>query len=172
MLTKWVGFGPTHFQLAIYIANRPVNPPYPVLNHLQALGTGELQHIVANNSNHWRKVFNVYAKLIWQLDHVNLKGTPLKGVSTWQAYRDQHLLQAHSREALLFSPPNWRDAQVKVITGKTYAASLPLPPLVWLDAHFAINHKHRIIVSPYLDYRQLSNARIDKLVELIKALNV
>jgi hypothetical protein len=58
--------------------------------------------------------------------------------------------------------------------GKTYAKqSLPvlaIEPLVnlqWLDADFAVDPEHGIIVCPYFDYRQLSNSKIDRLVDLI-----
>ena len=159
-----VGLGASKARLAIYIANRPLNAPYPSLNALQPLVTGELQNIVANNSNHWRKAFNVFAKILWQLKWPELTANT---ASCWQDYRDNHLLQAHSREALLFSPPDIHAPHIKIITGKTYAAALALPPLTWLDAHFAVNTQHQLIVCPYLDYRQLSNARIATLGLLV-----
>lgn len=180
-LTGEVGLGISQAPIAVYIANRPVNDHYPTLNTLQPLAAGELNHIVANNTNHWRKVFNVYAKLIWQL------GLPFNEpqagqhlASSWQQYRDLHLLQAHSREALLFSKPQFytstcehkNTAQISIIAGKTYATTLNLPPLTWLDAHFAINAQTKVVVCPYLDYRQLSNARIEKLADIIHALKM
>lgn len=130
---------------------------------------GELAHIVKHTSNHWRKVFNVYAKLLFDwYQSQSRKDLP----NTWQAYRDLALFQPHSQEALLFSPPQFdRDEHsFHIIAGKTYAANLNLPPLIWLDAYFAINKEYRLIVSPYPDYRQLSNARIARLIELMRAL--
>lgn len=177
-----VGFGVGRPKLAVYIANRPVNDHYPRLNVLQPLAPGELQSIVANNSNHWRKAFNVLAKVLWQLNWPEVTGN---AASTWQDYRDQHLLQAHSEEALLFSPPVFScraclsvpgnsakpsldQNRWHVVAGKTYAAALDLPPLTWLDAYFAINKECQLIVSPYLDYRQLSNERIKILADQLK----
>lgn len=107
-LTGEVGLGISQAPIAVYIANRPVNDHYPTLNTLQPLIAGELNHIVANNTNHWRKVFNVYAKLIWQLGlPCNEPQAGQHLASSWQQYRDLHLLQAHSREALLFSKPQF-----------------------------------------------------------------
>jgi hypothetical protein len=58
---------------------------------------------------------------------------------------------------------------IHVIAGKTYAAQLDLPPLIWLDNYFAVNKEFRIIVAPYPDYRQLSNARIEYLLGLMRS---
>lgn len=159
------GFGDAEARLAIYIGNRPPLDDYPRLAHVKPLWPGEIAHIVANTSNHWRKAFNVYAKL---LDQLNWPGVSEAG--SWQAYRDQRLLQAGGDAALLFSPPDLNCSdRVHVIAGKTYAAALSLPPLTCVDTYFAVHAESRLIVSPYLDYRQLSNARIAQLVTLIQA---
>lgn len=198
-----IGLGSSSFRLAIYIANRPCNDHYPSLNLLQPLGSGELQHIVANNTNHWRKAFNVYAKLLFELEWPAFSkkiwgdiGSVKEECSgdcameygaiennsidesaieekcqTWQQYRDNHFLQQHSAEALLFSAPDLSLPNViHVVAGKTYASELDLPPLHWLDNHFAVNQASRLIVCPYLDYRQLSNERIERLAEMIHSL--
>lgn len=165
-----VGIGGAAYRLAIYIANRPANDDYSSLNCLQALAPNELAHIVANNTNHWRKAFNVFAKVLWQLDWPDKTNNTS---NSWQQYRESHLLQAHSLEALLFSPPDFQRQGVvaHIVAGKTYAQSLALPPLTWRDNYFAMNKDYRLIVCPYLDYRQLSNARIGQLVSLISLLD-
>ncbi|WP_075187775.1 DUF6942 family protein [Teredinibacter haidensis] len=160
-----VGFGPKNFDLAIYIANRPPIDHYPQLDQLQVLAPGEVAAITARTSNHWRKAFNVCAKFI-----VELRGEQYSQPS-WQAFRDRQLFQADCREALLFSPPNLQSPGIHIIAGKTYASDLSLDvPLTWLDNYFAVNRQFRLVVSPYLDYRQLSNARIIQLVTLVKSL--
>lgn len=169
MTLNAIGFGACDAPIKIYIANRPQLDDYPRTKELRGLAAGEIAHIAKNTSNHWRKVFNVYAKFLfdWHL---------LQGIndlpSTWQEYREQELFQAHSQEALLFSSPalDKPNADIHIIAGKTYAASLKLPSLIWLDAHFAINSEHRLIVAPYPDYRQLSNVRIARLIELMREL--
>ena len=71
----------------------------------------------------------------------------------------------------MFTPPTFSDPKiVRIVAGKTYAAELELPSLTWLDNYFAINHEHRVIVSPYFDYRQLSNMKITQLAGLINNL--
>ncbi|NIB43985.1 hypothetical protein HBA55_30565 [Pseudomaricurvus alkylphenolicus] len=161
-----VGFGSEGYQLAFCIANRPPIDDYPHLNLLKPLVPGELDHIVGNTSNHWRKVFNVYAKFL-----MTLGDAPVQQWGSWQEYRDRRLLQADCREALLFSPPDTEKAEaIHIVAGKTYAAALGLNNLVWLDAHFAVDASRRLIVCPYLDYRQLSNERIERLAELVRQL--
>lgn len=162
-----IGLGSHHSSIKFYIANRPPIDDYPVMDELRGLAMGELTHIVKNTSNHWRKVFNVYAKLLFDWYQLQQqKNLP----DTWQAYRDLELFQAHSQEALLFSAPQFESDgnSIHIIAGKTYAAQLALPPLVWLDAYFAINKEQRVIVAPYPDYRQLSNERIACLLELMR----
>jgi hypothetical protein len=163
------GFGSPDSEINFYIANRPQLDDYPDLTRLRSLKPGEIAHIACNTSNHWRKVFNVLAKILF--DWYRLQGhTNLP--PSWQDYRDLELLQPQAREALLFSPPNFTTSAqaLHIVVGKTYATSLNLPPLVWLDTHFAINQTHRLVVCPYLDYRQLSNARIFQLIQLLQKL--
>lgn len=170
MFSHHVGFGACNAQIKIYIANRPPLDDYPYLTELRGLTMGEISHIAKSTSNHWRKVFNVYAKLLfdWYLLQ-GRKNLP----DTWQEYRELELFQSHSQEVLLFSKPEFKTEHetIHIIAGKTYAASLHLTSLIWLDTHFAISETHRLIVSPYPDYRQLSNERIARLIELMKRLS-
>ncbi len=163
---KPIGFGSTNSSINFYIANRPPIDDYPAMNELRGLAAGEIAHIVKHTSNHWRKVFNVYAKLLF--DWYSLKQR--KDIpASWQEYRDRELFQARSQEVLLFNAPQFEntDFTIHVIAGKTYAANLNLPPLIWLDTYFAINKEQRLIVAPYPDYRQLSNERIARLIEIM-----
>jgi len=165
MKPRHIGFGSQDFNFAIYIANRPPIDHYPSLDQLQPLAAGEISAIVSRTSNHWRKVFNVCAKFIFELQGDSSQ------VATWQEYREQHLFQRHSREALMFSAPDLSQSAVHIIAGKTHAANLQLPVLLhWLDSDFAINQQKHIVVSPYPDYRQLSNQRIHSLVAIGKNL--
>lgn len=170
MKNNYIGLGSHHCSINFYIANRPPIDDYPEMNELRGLTMGELAHIVKHTSNHWRKAFNVYAKLLFDWYSLNQrKDLP----PSWQEYRDLELFQAHSQEALLFSAPQFYSDKnsIHIIAGKTYAAQLVLPPLVWLDAYFAINKEQRVIVAPYPDYRQLSNERIARLIELMQSLD-
>lgn len=157
-----IGLGPRDFELGIYIANRPDIDHYPGLSQMQAMAPGELAYIVEHTSNHWRKLFNVLAKLMEGLDWTD----------DWRTYRDTQLLQTGCRCALLFDAPVLEGDTTKthVVAGKTHAASLGIDA-DWLDSHFALNQSSRLIVSPYPDYRQLSNVRIDQLARLIVSLS-
>ncbi|MCO7223537.1 hypothetical protein [Pleionea sp. CnH1-48] len=159
-----VGLGNKHFKLAIYIQNRPPLAEYEQLSHLQPMVTGEIASIAQQTGNHWRKIFNVYAKLAFELDSLQW--------NTWQQLRDHYLLQADSQQALLFCPPDFSNIKTKnrihLIAGRTYAQTLDLPSMTWLNEQFAINEEARCVITPYLDYRQLSNSRITFLVSLIK----
>lgn len=176
-----IGFGTCDYQIAVYIGNRPPIYEYQQLKHLTELTTGEITYIGQHCGNGWRKVFNVYAKLLYALDRDKFNFASY--ASTWQQFRDGFLLQSPSRTSLLFSAPQLKSNQdntnqkaIHIIMGKTYAKSLLNTraidiELIWLDNEFAINRSQRVIVCPYFDYRQLSNIKIEKLAELIKGLD-
>lgn len=179
-----VGFGTDDHQIAVYIANRPPISEYQQLDQLTALTTGEITHIGQQCGNGWRKVFNVYAKLLYALDKQQFNFASL--APTWQQYRDDFLLQTYSKTSLLFSAPqlkplkqpqnNTNHKAVHIIMGKTYTKSLLSAgmldvELIWLDNEFAISRSQRVIVCPYFDYRQLSNIKIERLADLIKGLD-
>jgi len=60
-----VGLGCEKFTIAVYIANRPPLLEYQQLNQLTAVTTGEIANIGYECGNGWRKVCNVYAKLLY-----------------------------------------------------------------------------------------------------------
>ena len=163
-----IGFGATRSQIKFYIANRPQFDAYPQFNELCGLAAGELNHIAKNTSNHWRKVFNVYAKLLFDwYSQAGREGLP----KTWQMFRDTELFQSHSQTALLFGEPHINeDDSLHLIAGKTYAARLNLPPLTWIDNYFAVNKARRLVVTPYPDYRQLSDEKIAQLIVIMRSL--
>ncbi len=169
-----IGIGASNYDIAIYIANRPDIDDFPTLTTLRPLALGELQYIGQQTSNHWRKVFNVSAKLLFEVRHGSESPENGDGYSppSWQQLRDQSLFQEQGKEALLFSSPRLTrdDNIVHIVAGKTYAKALALKDLTWIDDQFAINENARLVVCPYLDYRQLSNIRIEKLARIIKAL--
>jgi len=171
------GLGDPLAQFKVYIANRPNFSGYLNLDSVNPLSTGEIHAIGQACGNGWRKVFNVYAKLLFALNAENI--VSLQRAQSWQNYRDHALLQASSNTSLLFSPPKISHVEGKdnkaihLIMGKTYAKSLNLShPLTWLDHEFAFDAGSKLIVCPYFDYRQLSNVKIIRLVELLKQFGV
>ena len=174
-----IGLGSDRFSIGVYIANRPPLVEYQQLQQMTWLTKGEIAAIGNQCGNGWRKVFNVYAKLLFALDKADYQFSNM--AETWQAYRDNFLLQGNDSNALLFNAPvlknqSTKDKVVHIIMGRTYAKSLVnagllVEPLTWLDEEFAINVKHRLIVCPYFDYRQLSNVKIERLAKLVKSVN-
>lgn len=170
-----IGLGCTNFTIAVYIGNRPKMHEYQQLTLLSPVTSGEINVINSACGNGWRKVFNVYAKLLYALDKTEFSYSTLE--SSWQKYRDSFLLQHNSQTALLFSPPQLlkNSETLHIICGKTYAKHLLATSqlsanFVWLDDEFAVDKAQNLIVCPYFDYRQLSNIKIEKLANLLKEL--
>ncbi|WP_020407915.1 DUF6942 family protein [Hahella ganghwensis] len=223
-----VGVGDVTADILVYIANRPPVAPYDRLNTLVPLRAGEISDIVEKTGNHWRKIFNLYAKLGYFLTLKNalaiedrsvsedgpgaFSGSRREGLTvslpeitgrtgvelqswkglqsrkelqcwkecqSWQEYRDHFLLQAGSRQALLFSEPVSSASEItnqacRVVMGKQYAQSLGVANWFddWnmIDEAFSISRRGRMILCPYFDYRQLSNDKLDHLVRLVTTL--
>jgi hypothetical protein len=175
-----IGLGDRQFTFAVYIENKPLMFEYDSLNELKAMQSGEIEIIGRICGNGWRKVFNVYAKLLYALNVKDFNFSTL--APTWQDYRDRFLLQADSRTALIFNSPaanffegGLSSSVVHIICGRTYAKKLInneyiTLQLTWLDDAFAIDLTQRVIVCPYFDYRQLSNAKIQRLSAMLSGL--
>jgi hypothetical protein len=169
------GFGDADARFRVYLGNRPPMAEYAELATVTALQRGEIALINQACGNGWRKVFNVYAKLRFALDKQRFSYSA--ATDSWQQYRDQHLLQAGSDTALLFSPPVLSSDRrsIHIIAGRTYAKRLLDNDLTiqlnWLNNEFAIESYHRVIVCPYFDYRQLNNEKLSFLAQLIKELD-
>ena len=160
------GLGDPQARFRVYIANRPNFSPFDSADRILPLETGQIKAISNACGNGWRKVFNVYAKLLYagQFLAVNEK------YARWQDYRDGELLRGDSATSLLFSQPDLTaDNVIHIVMGKHYAQSLPISNDVdWLDNEFAVSESHPLFVCPYFDYRQLSDVKIIRLVELIR----
>lgn len=165
-----VGFGDPKSLIRVYIDKRPNDDEYKRLDVVRPTRHGEIKDIGQRFGNGWRKVFNIYAKLLFALP---TQWYPLSGArESWQLMRDTDLLQGSAGHALLFSAPALEQAGVHIVMGKTYAQHLidkGLVPndFIWKDAHFAKSTSANVIICPYFDYRQLTNERIDVLVSLI-----
>lgn len=166
-----IGFGSERATLHVYIDKRPPLDAYSNLTDCRALALGEVAEIGRLTGNHWRKIMNVYAKLLHGLQPVNS--------STWQWFRDNKLLQSGADHSLCFDLPIFNNdacENIHLIMGKTYLQSITNKQdwlkneMVWVDPYFAINKKYNLIACPYFDYRQLSNLKIERLHTIIRAL--
>jgi hypothetical protein len=173
MIAAGVGVGCENAWLNVYTANRPPLDAYQQLHHTRPMAAGEIAFIAQETGNHWRKIFNVYAKLVFDLIDTQMP--------TWQIYRDRQLLQQNSGTALWFSSPfnvknelspraAGQPKTIKLISGRQYAESLGLPEMEAIDRDFSINREQALIVVPYFDYRQLSNLKLGTLRSLIHTL--
>jgi len=169
------GLGDATAQFCVYVANSPPMPEYQQLNSVQALQSGDIDLIYRHCGNGWRKIFNVYAKLLFALDKSLFPYAAT--AQSWQKFRDTALLQQHSNTALLFSPPQLlpdNTAQIHLIAGRTHAKQLLgaglAAELQWLNDEFAIDLKQRVLVTPFFDYRQLNNAKIIESARLLALL--
>ncbi len=176
--------------LNVYIANRPPLPVYEALDTLHSMVAGEIFHIADQTGNHWRKIFNVYAKFVYALNWRNCR----QDYTSWQEYRDDALLQEGSGTRLMFNAPHGLSANhclneslldsskssenrnIHIIMGKGYAQSLGFSPdslkgLTKMSEDFSVMANANIIISPYFDYRQLSNLKIEQLVQWCRTLN-
>jgi len=161
-----VGLGDENYRMAVCIGNQPELDDYEDLSGIRAMATGDIQDIVNRTSNHWRKIFNIFAKVMFELDR--------KEQPTWQCYRDNKLLHAGSNHCLLFSEPDLdrtaQEGRVTIVSGKTYAEELGLMEYVApLEEGFFVDVANKVIVTPYFDYRQLSNVKIEYLVTVIRS---
>lgn len=166
------GLGEQHAKIRVYIENPPPLSKYQSLTAIKPMNSGEIYSIAQQTGNHWRKIFNVYSKLIFELSPQQF--------TCWQMLRDEFLLQKDSQLALIFSQPSLVEMTtqsgnsnaIHIIMGKTYATKLNIAQnAFWLNEYFAIHQEEQIIVCPYFDYRQLSNIKITQLVNLIKQLS-
>ncbi|MBQ4859218.1 hypothetical protein V6248_15185 [Pseudoalteromonas agarivorans] len=176
MTEQVVGLGEYDFNVAVYVAKAPPMPYFETLQSIEPVINEQINTINQHCGNGWRKVFNVYAKVLFALpsEHYSFA----KQADSWQAYRDKFLLQNNSKTALLFSAPiinGTNKNQLHIIAGRTHAKNLLQQGKLnaqfnWLDDEFAIDTTNHIIVCPYFDYRQLSNIKIARLSALVAQL--
>ena len=178
MSSQLIGLGDGSFSVAVYVAKAPPMPYFETLQQLTPMDNGQINSINQHCGNGWRKVFNVYAKVLFALPSEYYAFA--KQAASWQAYRDELLLQKHSGTALLFSAPVLTEhkTQLHIIAGRTHAKNLiqqgklTHAQFEWLDEEFAIDRAQNMIICPYFDYRQLSNIKIARVSELVAKLKV
>lgn len=167
-----MGIGDESAWLRVYIGNIPAYADLPDLTNIRPLEPGEIADIGKLCGNGWRKVFNVYAKLVYALNlDMHNSGSHC---NSWQQWRDERLLQAGSDTLLIFSPPdlnNLATDKLHILMGKGYAQTCNLNDRVnWHNHEFASHPEQPLLVCPYFDYRQLSNQKILYLCDLVNGL--
>jgi arsenate reductase-like glutaredoxin family protein len=167
------GFGDVNARFRVYLAAPPAMEAYQQLSGMQPLQAGDIDQIYRHCGNGWRKIFNVYAKLLFALPPTHFDFTP--SASSWQQFRDLQLLQAGSGTALCFSAPQFDKEDVfHLIAGRTLAKHLITQGLEadlhWLSSEFAVDPARKLLVTPFFDYRQLNNEKISVSAKLLQLL--
>ena len=162
------GFGSLEPKWVLYIENRPPLPEYEHDN-FRLLGNGEAAEVIAQTSNHWRKVFSIMAKISFALFETNC--------NTWQEYRDTKLLTEHGFEAISYLPFNKGEARAyfSIVCGFTYAGTqLDLDSLIPHQTHakLLLVPGQKCLVTPYFDWRQLNNELLEKVIDIMKGQTV
>ena len=136
--------GPPQPALILYLPHRP-----EILDQL--VKTPDAGLLMKNNSNHWRKIVTLLAKVASpQLE--------------WRSFRDNALFEhtAMCFSARLREIPAWhwiggKDNLQRFTIEGLNAKPLTNAPEIALDA------EKKILLTPYPDYRQLSNATVDEI---------
>ncbi|MCC2615859.1 hypothetical protein LJ739_06370 [Aestuariibacter halophilus] len=155
----------------MYINRRPPLAPFEDVSHVMPLSNGDIDRINAAGGNGWRKVFNVYAKLLHGLamETQHPRCQSIRRFSAWQQFRDECMLQQGSGCALLFNaPPLQADDGIHLVMGKHYAQACHLP-VHWLTPSFAQQPARPLWVTPYFDYRQFTNQDIGWMTKTLVA---
>lgn len=123
-----------------------------------------VENIVEENGNHWRKIFVICAKLCTH----NM---------AWQDFREQHLL---SSCYLNFGEEINTHANIIFICGKSHLTQLSLEstPSNWLvindeyKVRVAYNCRRQLLIAtPYLDYRQFPNVLIEHVRDYVASIS-
>ena len=156
------GFGAQQANLIVYCANTPKTSLLQ-LNTITAICYPDIEKINADNGNGWRKIFNVYAKLLFEINPLTYK--------SWQDLRNDFLLQTHCNHQLVLNPidiPSDDDSTLQILMGKTFALThFNESEINWIDSNMGKIHNKNIYITPYFDYRQFSNAKIEQFVTSI-----
>ena len=130
-----------------------------------------MDEIIQVGGNNWRKIFNIYSKLCFNLLSMNDHNLS-RDTASWQEYRDKCLLRESSIFSLqylyesLLSPVD--NDSLYILTGKKCVQEYNLTDkLVWINKDFAQVEGMNIVVCPYFDYRQLSNEKLETLTQLV-----
>ena len=83
MSEQLIGLGEQAFSVAVYVAKAPPMPYFATLHSVEPVINEQINTINQHCGNGWRKVFNVYAKVLFALpsEHYSFA----KQAASWQA---------------------------------------------------------------------------------------
>ncbi|WP_193164426.1 DUF6942 family protein [Microbulbifer hainanensis] len=138
-------------RIALYLPHRPHGMEELVM-------APSARTLVAANSNHWRKIVTLLAKV----------ASP--EADDWRRFRDEELFQ---QTALCFAPQLIKSLCWHWIGGKENLQRFghlqhSAVPLAGCQ-EILIDPDKRLLLTPYLDYRQLSNALVSEIRSALSA---
>lgn len=155
------------YLLQLYIPHRPTMAEYENLQDIQPINNGDIDKIIIACGNHWRKIFVIFAKIASAIDDREL---------SWKTYLAEHLLQDSGSERLVFCEDlQFLDKEpasvIHIFSGKYCGDTAGhIQQCSEIAPGFFQNEKGQIFITPYFDYRQFSNAKIDFFITQLKPL--
>ncbi len=174
------GLGCSNARLYLYTPHRPPLGEYTKLTSFRPAQLGECSHIIRETGNHWRKIFSIFAKFTQALYYPGL---------TWQAVRDHYLFTESSAVAIVWQNgkanrsshlvnngyPEPVQKTVHLIGGQAFAESFDrkwaAPVTIGEQQKIIVSEEEEglVVLSPYLDYRQFTNAMIADLLPVLQS---
>lgn len=143
--------GNSNPRLTVYIPHEPAGLDACVADPC-------VSSLLAHNSNHWRKIVTLAAKVAAPDDD-------------WRDFRDRHFFD---QVALVFAPAieqtsGWHWIGGKENQNRLGLANISATPLPGTDDLFVIP-EHKLLLTPYPDYRQLSNEKVVRIRHALQEL--
>ena len=164
----------------------PSAPELPA--HWQAADSDAITQLIALNGNHWRKIVTIMSKICCVEHDINMN----KG-ACWKLIRDNLLSERYLPQGgneHTNTPARLR-CQLRIVKPNTHHNDIPLSNAYWhilcgkevqqrlgmteqqqytsLDKEQKIRYQQTVLLTPYLDYRQYSNALIEQTRQHIAA---
>ncbi|WP_250464127.1 DUF6942 family protein [Microbulbifer litoralis] len=137
--------GSRHPRLLLYLPHRPYGLA-------ELVAAPDARALVAANSNHWRKIVTLLAKI----------ASP--DADDWRRFRDEELFR---RAALCFAPELVNTTAWHWIGGmdnlRRFSALQHRAQPLADSPGVSIDPDRRLLLTPYPDYRQLSNALVSRI---------
>ena len=159
--------GAKQASVVLYLDNKPL------LNREENHGSNkdfavkglDVEQLIIDNGNHWRKIMTIFAKLCYK---------NLDSVEDWRMYRDQRLLKQH--EQIRFSDHISTTAAVHFFSGKScwHRFNMTEEQLHMMDktecgkVYYRVDQTLGLLLyTPYFDYRQFPNRLIEEVSDII-----
>lgn len=153
--------GKSDAKIILYLQHKNLTIDDYQLN--RCLGESELNTIISNSTNDWRKVCTVFSKIVVGILDLDIN---------WKKYLENHLFQGSGFEKVVWakSKPLKNEKSIHIIAGKSNFETMVVDHTSFEstgETNKIMNYKN-YFKTPYLDYRQFSNNLIDEFVNYAK----